>query len=68
VNSGAINLIEIMNIYCSFVEKKFSVKKEIDLLKSNAKLELGILQKYNVSLVHDAVKKCIHEYFLKLNI
>jgi len=68
VNSGAINLIEIMNIYCSFVEKKFSITKENDLLKSNAKLEIGKLQKYDISLVHDAVKKCIYEYFLKKNV
>jgi len=68
VNNGSINLLDIMKIYSSYKNINYTEKKEIDSSKSNAKLEIGQLQQYNVSSANDAVHKCIYNYFNNQNI
>ena len=69
VNDGSIHLSEILKIY-----NKHSVnKKEIIISnkpvndRSYAKLRVGLLEKYNIMNVNDAIENCVIKYIKNQN-
>jgi len=62
VSDGAISPVKILEIYNKHKQKTFEIEKSEDSTRSYAKLEVGLLKKYNVTKVEDAVERCVIEY------
>jgi dTDP-4-dehydrorhamnose reductase len=62
VSDGAISPVKILEIYNKHSTKIFEIEKSNDSKRSYAKLEVGMLKKYNVSKVEDAIERCVIEY------
>jgi dTDP-4-dehydrorhamnose 3,5-epimerase-like enzyme/dTDP-4-dehydrorhamnose reductase len=62
VSDGAISPVKILEIYNKHKQKTFEIEKSNDNTRSNAKLHIGLLKKYGVAKVEDAVGKCVIEY------
>ena len=62
VSDGAISPVKILEIYNKHSHKTFEIENSNDRARSYAKLEVGLLKKYGVSKVEDAIEKCVIEY------
>jgi len=62
VTTGTISPVKILEIYNKHSHKIFEIEKSNDSKRSYAKLEVGLLKKYGVSKVEDAVERCVIEY------
>lgn len=62
VNDGAISPVKILKIYNKHSNRTFEIEKSEDSVRSYAKLEVGLLKKYHVAKVEDAVERCVIEY------
>ncbi len=62
VSDGAISPVKILEIYNKHSSKVFEIENSYDKTRSNAKLDVGMLTKYGVAKVEDAVEACVIEY------
>jgi 3,5-epimerase/4-reductase len=62
VNNGCISPVTIMNTYNKYSYHKFEISEPSN--KSYSKLEVGMLCKYNILDVSEAIEKCVREYII----
>jgi dTDP-4-dehydrorhamnose 3,5-epimerase-like enzyme/dTDP-4-dehydrorhamnose reductase len=62
VNEGFISPVKIMEIYNKYFFREYEISKGENLNRSYARLNVGLLKKYNVAKIEDVVENCICEY------
>lgn len=64
VNNGSIYLSKILEIYNkhSILKKDFIISNKQNNDRSYAKLKIGMLQKYNIMDINNAIENCVFNY------